>query len=69
MVFQDPMTTLHPMLSIGCQLAEESRSDIRSAAEIRQGAGHGAARQVGVPNPSSATSRPHEFSGGMRQRR
>ncbi|MGI8479017.1 MAG: ABC transporter ATP-binding protein, partial [Gaiellaceae bacterium] len=69
MVFQDPMTSLHPMLSIGTQLTEHVRLHLglgrRAAAELAVEALH----QVRIPDPESALHAfPHQFSGGMRQR-
>ncbi len=69
MVFQDPMTSLHPMLSIGQQIEEPIRQHL--------GFGRAAARQraaelleaVRLPDPERALrAYPHQFSGGMRQR-
>jgi oligopeptide/dipeptide ABC transporter ATP-binding protein len=69
MVFQDPMTSLHPMLSVGRQLTEHMRRHLglgrnaaaRRAVELLE--------QVRIPDPSSALhAYPHQFSGGMRQR-
>jgi oligopeptide transport system ATP-binding protein len=69
MVFQDPMTSLHPMLSIGTQLTEHVRRHLdlgrRAAAELAVEA----LREVRIPDPESALHAfPHQFSGGMRQR-
>ncbi|MGH3077154.1 MAG: ABC transporter ATP-binding protein [Gaiellaceae bacterium] len=69
MVFQDPMTSLHPMLSIGTQLTEHVRLHLglgrRGAAELAVEA----LRDVRIPDPESALQAfPHQFSGGMRQR-
>ena len=70
MVFQDPMTSLNPVLTIGDQLGEAIRTH-------NPDVGDDAARQrvvdllalVGVPNPEARVKQyPHEFSGGMRQR-
>jgi len=69
MVFQDPFTSLHPMLSIGKQLTEHVRRHLdldRRAADDR-------ARElladVRIPDPDAALrAYPHQFSGGMRQR-
>ena len=69
MVFQDPMTSLHPMLSVGRQLTEHVRRHLglgRSAATQRAA---DLLEQVRIPDPSSALrAYPHQFSGGMRQR-
>lgn len=69
MVFQDPLTALHPMLSIERQMTEHlrrhrgigQREAKRKAAELLD--------RVRIPNPEAALTRfPHQFSGGMRQR-
>ena len=69
MVFQDPMTSLHPMLSIGQQLTEHMRRHLGLG---RREAGDRAVDlldQVRIPDPRSALhAYPHQFSGGMRQR-
>jgi oligopeptide transport system ATP-binding protein len=69
MVFQDPMTSLHPMLSIGTQLTEHVRRHLGLG---RRDAAERAAetlREVRIPDPDSALHAfPHQFSGGMRQR-
>jgi oligopeptide transport system ATP-binding protein len=68
-VFQDPMTSLHPMLSIGQQLREPLR---RHLGLDRAGATQRALElleTVRLPDPESALRAfPHQFSGGMRQR-
>jgi oligopeptide transport system ATP-binding protein len=69
MVFQDPMTSLHPMLSIGTQLTEHVRRHLglgrRDAADLAVQA----LRDVRIPDPDAALDAfPHQFSGGMRQR-
>jgi oligopeptide/dipeptide ABC transporter ATP-binding protein len=69
MVFQDPMTSLHPMLSVGKQLTEHVRRHLgldRAAAEKRA---IELLEEVRIPGPRSALhAYPHQFSGGMRQR-
>ena len=68
MVFQDPMTSLHPMLTIGRQLTEHVRrlGHDKRAAELRA---LELLDQVRIPDPRSALrAYPHQFSGGMRQR-
>nr|WP_240929327.1 ABC transporter ATP-binding protein [Streptomyces coryli] len=69
MVFQDPATSLHPMLSVGRQLTEHMRSHLGlSRAEARERAAELLAK-VRIPGPAEALTRyPHQFSGGMRQR-
>jgi oligopeptide/dipeptide ABC transporter ATP-binding protein len=69
MVFQDPMNSLHPMLSVGKQLIEHQlvhRSVSKRAARERAVE---LLDTVRIPNPADAMQRyPHHFSGGMRQR-
>ena len=69
MVFQDPMMTLNPVLSIETQirLALEAHEKV-SAAEARKRA-IAALAQVRIPDPEQKVDfYPHQFSGGMRQR-
>jgi oligopeptide transport system ATP-binding protein len=69
MVFQDPMTSLHPMLTVGRQLTEHARKHLgigRRAAEQRA---IQMLQDVRIPDGEAALrAYPHEFSGGMRQR-
>ncbi len=69
MVFQDPLTSLNPLLQIGDQLTETMLTHLdisRSEAEQRAIA---ALQEVGIPGAADRlNSYPHEFSGGMRQR-
>jgi oligopeptide/dipeptide ABC transporter ATP-binding protein len=69
MIFQDPMTSLNPVLTIGRQLREplETHFDMsRKAAAARAAE---LLDRVGIPNPDMRLSDyPHQFSGGMRQR-
>lgn len=69
MVFQDPMMTLNPMLTIGTQirLALEAHEKVRGAEARRRAVA--ALAQVRIPEPESKVDfYPHQFSGGMRQR-
>ena len=69
MVFQDPLTSLHPMLTIGRQLTEHVEYHLglgRQAAEQRA---RELLEQVRIPDGGQALhAYPHQFSGGMRQR-
>jgi oligopeptide/dipeptide ABC transporter ATP-binding protein len=69
MVFQDPMTSLNPVLRAGVQIAEAVRAHravSRSAARDRALA---LLTEVGIPDPARRLDEyPHQLSGGMRQR-
>jgi oligopeptide transport system ATP-binding protein len=69
MVFQDPMTSLNPVLTIGRQLTEALSAHERSSkAELKARAVE-LLRGVGIPEPERTIGRfPHQLSGGMRQR-
>jgi len=69
MIFQDPMTAMTPVYTIGWQIAEQ----IRTHETVTKKAAHERAVQlleeVGIPDPGRRVNDyPHEFSGGMRQR-
>jgi oligopeptide/dipeptide ABC transporter ATP-binding protein len=68
-VFQDPLTALNPVLTIGRQITEVIRRHFSvSKAEALQRAEQLLAR-VGIPDPALRLRQyPHQFSGGMRQR-
>jgi oligopeptide transport system ATP-binding protein len=69
MVFQDPLTSLHPMLSIGRQLTEHVRHHLGVRPLEARARALALLEQVRIPDPESALDAfPHQFSGGMRQR-
>ena len=68
MVYQDPMTSLNPLMRIGDQISEVLVAHGRTHREARDRTME-VLGQVGIPQPArAANSYPHEFSGGMRQR-
>lgn len=69
MIFQDPMMTLNPVLTIGAQIVETVLAHARvGRAEARRRA-RDALGRVGVPGPEERLdAHPHELSGGLRQR-
>lgn len=69
MVFQDPLTSLNPLLSIGDQLTETMLTHLPISRAEAQKRAVAALEEVGIPGAAERIdSYPHEFSGGMRQR-
>lgn len=69
MIFQEPMTSLNPVISIGSQIVEVLRNHLSvSTTEARERAIE-LLRMVGIPSPTRRIDEyPHQLSGGMRQR-
>jgi len=69
MIFQDPMTSLNPVYTIGHQISEMIRVHERISAKAAKVRSIEMLDLVGVPNPQQRVDDyPHQFSGGMRQR-
>lgn len=69
MIFQDPMTSLNPVLTIGHQLSEPLIQHLGMTKEQARKESIDLLKMVGIPNAAERIrSYPHQFSGGMRQR-
>jgi peptide/nickel transport system ATP-binding protein len=69
MIFQDPMTSLNPVQTIGRQMDEMLRIHTGLDTAARRARCIAMLAEVGIPQPESRLSQyPHQFSGGMRQR-
>jgi len=69
MIFQDPMTSLNPVLTTGTQIAETIMCHRRLSKQDAFGRAAELMRLVGIPMPEERLgSYPHQLSGGMRQR-
>ncbi|MFJ8801160.1 dipeptide ABC transporter ATP-binding protein [Streptomyces sp. NPDC102487] len=69
MVFQDPLSSLDPYYAIGDQIAEVYRVHTKASRRAARARAVDVLDRVGIPDAvRRSRSRPHEFSGGMRQR-
>ena len=69
MIFQDPMTSLNPVLTIGHQLVEPLKLHLGMSQEQAEDRAAELLSMVGIPNAKERLDDyPHQFSGGMRQR-
>jgi peptide/nickel transport system ATP-binding protein len=69
MIFQDPLSSLHPFFRVGPQIEEAILEHQQVSDEQAKARSLEMLRLVGIPTPElRARSYPHEFSGGMRQR-
>ena len=69
MVFQDPMTALTPVYTIGWQIAEQILAHQNISKSAARQKAIDLLAEVNIPNPADAVDRyPHQLSGGMRQR-
>jgi peptide/nickel transport system ATP-binding protein len=69
MVFQDPMTSLNPVMKIGNQITEPLLYHLDISREYAQETAVALLQSVGIPEPERRMKQyPHEMSGGMRQR-
>lgn len=69
MIFQDPMTSLNPLFTVGDQLTEHLIKHKKISKKEAKNLAIKMLDMVGIPSPESRLNQyPHEFSGGMRQR-
>jgi len=69
MIFQDPMTSLNPVLTVGEQIAETAQLHERLGRRAARGRAVDMLRSVHIPDPQRRFDEyPHQLSGGMRQR-
>lgn len=69
MVFQEPMTSLNPLMRVGRQIEESLKIHTDKSPEERKRLALEAMEQVGLPDPETTYNKyPHQLSGGQRQR-
>ena len=69
MVFQDPLSSLHPQFRVGAQIVEAMRIHRQISRQAAKARAIELLELVGIPDPSRRVDQyPHEYSGGMRQR-
>ena len=69
MIFQDPLTSLNPLFTVGEQLIETIQTHLGLSSAAAKTRAIELLDRVGIPDPTSRVDQyPHQFSGGMRQR-
>lgn len=69
MIFQDPLTSLNPVFTVGNQITESIRTHLNLSKKEAKERAIQILEKVGMPDPSAAMNKyPHMLSGGMRQR-
>ncbi|WP_327675911.1 ABC transporter ATP-binding protein [Kitasatospora sp. NBC_00458] len=69
MIFQDPLSSLHPFYTVGEQIAEHYRVHFKANRKAGRERAIEMLAEVGIPEPARRVDEyPHQFSGGMRQR-
>jgi len=69
MIFQDPLSAMHPYYTVGAQIIETYRIHNKVSKQVARKHAIDLLDRVGIPNPQQRVDdHPHQFSGGMRQR-